>query len=292
MHRDHPNLVLVADREHHVAGLLHLDSGRFHWHFGEYNVPGSDLRHLSAPRDVAWTMPGGAWIADYANHRLLGLSQVAEEPEVTQQWLFPRPTSVSFTYTTPGSSIISANAAVSSEGDYQPLTLVLSDFDEVGLPVYTSLLGWVPIASNQVTFNPWDPGLLQVNQWNSAFEVKWLETAHAWRHMARFAKPYARQQALPTGGEWSSEPIVGLINERMLVKIYADTALHLTLEVPEPALRLLAVPADFRWVPAGELSIPAGAMTLYPLEFPPAVFRLTVHNAAENAQFSLYVEGM
>ena len=287
-----PNLVLVADSDHHIAGMLHLDSGQFHWRFGEYNVPGNDLRHLAAPRDVAWTMPGGAWIADYANHRLLGLSHVADAPEATHLWLFPRPTSVSFTYTTPGSSFISANAAVASEHNYQPLTLVLSDFDEVGLPVYTSLLGWVPIASNQVTFNPWDPSWLQVNQWNSAFEVNWLETASAWRQMTRFVKPYARQQVLSAGSEWSSEPITGLLNERMLVKIFADTTLHLQLEVPEPAMRLLAVPTDFRWVPAGELTIPAGVMTLYPIEFPPAVFRLTLHGAADDAHFSVYVEGL
>ena len=82
---------------------------------------------------------------------------MAEAPEATHQWIFPRPTSVSFTYTTPGSGFISANAAVSSEGDYQPLTLVLSDFDEIGISVYTSLLGWVPIASNLLMFNPWAP---------------------------------------------------------------------------------------------------------------------------------------
>jgi hypothetical protein len=288
---DDPDLVLIADGENHVAGMLRMSTGKFVWRFGEYGKPGSDLRHLNEPRDVVWTLGGGAWIADYQNHRLLNVSNLKEEPRVTHQWLFPRPTSVSFTYSTPGSGFFSANAAVATEGRYQPLTLVLSDFDEAGLEVFTSLLGWAPIASNLTAFNPWDPALLQVNQWNSAFEIEWMKTPRAWRHMARFAKPYALLENIPADRRWSSEPVVGLVNDRMLVKIFATADVRAVIEVPYPALRLLAAPAEFQWVPAAEIAAAGGRMTLYALREPLAVFRITVLANKADAQVTLHVEG-
>lgn len=289
---DDPELVMIADSENHIAGMLRLSTGRFVWRFGEYGVRGSDLRHLSAPRDVTWTLAGGAWIADYENHRLLGLANILGTPEVTHQWIFPRPTSVGFTYNSPAGGFFSANAAVASEGCYQPLTLVLSDFDEVGVHDYTSLLGWVPIASNLAVFNPWDPTLLQVNQWNSAFEVEWMKTPQAWRHMTRFAKHYTQQQSVSAGESWSSEPVVGLLNDRMLLRVFTTAPARLRIEVPEPMLRLLATPANFHWAPAVEVDVPAGRMLLHAIDPPPSVFRASIEATCGDMAVSVYVEGL
>lgn len=286
---DDPDLVLLPDGGRHTAGLLSLRTGRYRWKFGRDGKPGSGLDALHDPRDLVWTLAGGAWIADYANHRLLNLRNVDSKPEVAAQWIFPRPMSVAFTYSTPGSGFFSANAAVSTECFYQPLTLVLSDFDDIGLDRYTSLLGWVPIASNQVAFNPWDPSLLQVNQWNSVFEVDWAEASRGWAAMARFAKPYAVRQPVGPSG-WASEPIVGLPHPRMLLKIHTNKPARAVIEIPQPALRLLAVPADFRWIPADEFALPAGRVTLRPVDPPPAVFRLRI-KARQAASVNVSVEG-
>lgn len=286
-----PDLVLLADGEKHVAGMMRLSTGKFVWRFGEYGVAGSDLCHLHEPRDVAWTMAGGAWIADYQNHRLLNVSNLKKKPGVTHQWIFPRPTSVSFTYNTAGSGFFSANAAVATEGRYQPLTLVLSDFDEVGLDLFTSLLGWAPIASNLTAFNPWNPLLLQVNQWNSAFEIEWMKTPQAWKHMTRFAKPYALRQNIPVGNRWYSEPVVGLINDRMLVKILSTTDVRATIEVPSPALRLLGTPAEFQWTPVTDIPVGGGRITAHCMDFPPAVFRIAVVPEKTDVQLDVHVEG-
>lgn len=288
---DDPDLIFIADGENHVAGMLHMSTGKFVWRFGEYGKPGSDLTHLNAPRDVVWTFPGGAWIADHLNHRLLNVENVLTEPRVKNQWIFPRPTSVGFAYSTPASGFFAAVAAVAAEFRYQPLTLVLAEFDEVCLETATCLLGWAPIACNQASFNPWNPRLLQVNQWNSAFEIDWMETPTAWKHMARFAKPYCIRQPIPADGHWSSEPVVGLINDRILAKVFATTDCRAVIEVPTPALRLLATPAEFQWVPVAEFPVARGKMALHAQHEPLAVCRITVLADKADAEVTVHVEG-
>ena len=91
----------------------------------------------------------------------------------------------------------------------------------------------------------------------------------AYDTLCQTLRPAAAARA---GDDWSSEPIVGLLNQRMLAKIFYTTELRLQIEVPEPAWRLLAVPIDYRWVPAGEVTITAGTMTLHPYRIPAGRF--------------------
>jgi hypothetical protein len=286
-----PDLVCISDQTHHVAGILHLGTREFVASFGEYGVAGRDLNHLSSPRDCTLTLGRNFWIADHENHRYLNIERGDGAMTVANQFVFPRPMTVGFTYDSAGSHFFSANAAIATECWYQPLTLVLSDFDEAGLHCYTSLLGWVPIATNRVEFNPWNPSLLQVNQWNSTFEIDWTAAPRELRHMARFAKPYAKAQTLKAGEAFASEPIIGLINDRMALKAYATVPARAIVEVPEPAHRLCATPAEFTWVACDEFAVPANRMTIHGMDHPPAVFRVSIRTEEADGVISVYGEG-
>lgn len=287
---DDPDLVVVADTENHVAGIISLKASEFVWSFGEYGVAGSDNKHLNCPRDICTTIGNDFWIADSRNHRLLDVTRTTSN--VANHWIFPRPMSVGFSFNTANSHFFSANGAVSTESFYQPLTLVLSDFDKIGLDRYTSIIGWVPIATNRVEFNPLDPSLLQVNQWNSAFEVDYMKAPTDLKFMTRFSKPYATNQKVAQGQSIVSEPVVGLVNDKMLAKIFVSHNATAIIEVPEPALRLLAVPADYSWVPMMESSLKAKMMNQIPFTHVPSVFRIKVLASGGDLQASIYVEGL
>lgn len=289
---DDPDLIMLADGENHIAGMLNMKTGKYVWHFGEYGKPGDDLAHLNKPHDVVWTLPGGAWIADHKNHRFLNVCNVMTDPQVGSQWIFPRPTSVSFVYNTPSTSFFPAVAAISGgEFGYQPLTLVIAEFDEVCLETATCVLGWMAIGGNQTSFNPRDPGLVQVNQWNSTFEVDWMRASRECHHLARFAKPYIITHPLKAHESWSSEPVVGLINRKITAKIFATADCRAVIEVPTPALRLLGARADYRWVPIDEFHVKAGKMALHTQEAPLAVCRITVTADKADTELTVHVEG-
>jgi len=289
-YRDDPDLVAFADWKNHVAGILRLSKTTFEFCFGEYGKKGDDLRHLNCPRDVA--VHGSyplVWISDWENDRLLYVDTTNNT--VKYIWLCPSPSSVRYMLNSPASTCTAVNAVVSTEFRYQPLTLVLSDFQGEGLRDYTSLIGSIPIATNVATFNPHNPQLISLNQWNSVFEINWVESSNTLRYLRRFSKHCVTNCILADHGEWTSRPIVGLINDRMQIKIYASGNLKAYIESPEPKYRLLAVPPDFKWKTVDMFNCQKRKFSNYVADPPLDVFRVKVRNLGKECSFSLYLEG-
>jgi len=288
---DDPDLVAIADAKNHIAGVLRLSTSSFEYSFGEYGVRGSDGNHLDYPRDLSLFAGSCAWVADCGNHRLVHYDLTQKPPRVNYLWLFPSPSSIRYTFNSPNADCMSGNAVVTTEDFYQPLTLILSDFLSTGLEHYTSLIGLIPIATNVAVFNPRDPLLVAVNQWNSVFEIAWDQSAEQFRHLRRFSKHYLANKRIVRSGEWSSPPIVGLINDRMRIKIYSSEAIEASIETPEPKFRLLVVPPDFRWKTEETISCRGDRVTSFLMEAPLDVYRIRIGPTDEDTTCSVYVEG-
>lgn len=286
-----PDLVAIADTTYHIAGVLKLSSGRFKYYFGEYGVAGDDNKHLHSPRDISLWANYGAWIADYSNHRLVHLDLTKNPPEINYKFIFPSPSCVRYTFDSPNADCFSASAVISTEDFYQPLTLILSDFNGTGLEHYTSLIGSMPIASNIVTFNPHNPLLISVNQWSSVFEVAWDKSSEQFRHLRRFSKHYLTHQLIAKSKEWVSPPVIGLLNEKMRIKIYSSKAMDAFIESPEPKFRLLAVPPDFQWKTVEPIRCREDQITCFLMEAPLDVYRIKIKPQSEDTLCSVYVEG-
>jgi hypothetical protein len=289
----HPNYVWIADRLRHYVGRLNLDTGTIDFQFGVPDTPGSDLTHLNNPRYIFpdWTYdpPRRAVVTDWKNHRILVLDLTTSPPSVMNpMYIVPYPNVFTIMQNKTGPFNYAYGIGVEGgggEGGYQPLTLIFSDFGSID---GENLLAHIPMATDVLEFNPFNPFIVLLGQWNSVFEVDWRRPP---THLRRFSKWFARNLSLTAGSSWQSVPIVGMVHDKFLIKVYSSQPATMFIEVPEPKFKGIQADINFTWKVFGGTALQADKVTPWSTLTPPDVFRIRVVMGSSSGNISVYGEG-